>query len=108
MGVAQGWVLQRMTSDFAVRATASKVMPVVLVCQVFKALAYPMNGSLMGALDWSFSAVVLWCAGATAVGLYSFLTACGFGSGGGVPALIAMWMGLSSFFATQVAMGISR
>lgn len=100
--LGQGRILGALTSDAAVQAACTAVMPVVLLCQIFKALAYPMNGSLMGALDWSFSAVVLWTAGAAGVGLFSFLASFG------VVDLRTVWFGLTTFFATQVVLGLGR
>merc|ERR1712039_215097 len=103
-----GWVLAALTNDGAVRAVARGAMPWVLLCQVFKALAYPMNGSLMGALDWFFSALILWAAGGAGVGTYVALSALGFGAGSGKAALGMLWAGLIGFFATQLLLGLSR
>ena len=44
----------------------------VLAAQVLKGAAYPINGALMGGLDWSAAALSMWlaqlsCVGAVAV-----------------------------------------
>lgn len=51
-----------LTTSLEVRAAAVGVLPFVLACQVLKGLAYPLNGALMGGLDWSFSAASMWAA----------------------------------------------
>ena len=48
------------------------VLPAVLAAQVLKGAAYPINGALMGGLDWSAAALSMWlaqlsCVGAVAV-----------------------------------------
>ena len=40
-----------------IREASLKIFPVVLITQVLKGLAYPVNGVLMGGLDWGFSTV---------------------------------------------------
>ena len=36
------------------------VLPAVLAAQVLKGAAYPINGALMGGLDWSAAALSMW------------------------------------------------
>lgn len=102
----QGSLLRVMTSDTLVRATAAGAMLWVLLAQTFKAMAYPMNGALMGALDWNYSAVALWLAGLAGVGTARLLT--DFAANGEVAALISFWMGLVSFFGVQLVLGLTR
>ena len=73
-----------------------------LVCQVLKGLAYPVNGALMGGLDWSFAAATMWAAQAACV--------CAVAAwGGGAPlSLRRLWGALVLLFLTQVLVGIGR
>jgi len=75
------------------------VIPVVCACQVFKALAYPLNGSLMGGLDWTFLTAAMWVASLTCVSVARAL-----GAGG----LQGIWCALVTFFAMQCALGLLR
>jgi len=102
----QGSVLRLMTSDALVRATASGAMLWVLLAQALKAMAYPMNGALMGALDWNYSAVALWIAGLAGV---ASARLCGPGAAaGGTAALAGLWVGLVGFFGVQLLLGLGR
>jgi len=105
--ILQGPVLRLMTSDGLVRATASAAMLWVLVAQVLKAMAYPMNGALMGALDWNYSAVALWLAGLAGVGAFR-LCAGPAAAAAGLPALATLWVGLVGFFGAQLLLGLGR
>ena len=46
-------VIGGLTTDPAVRAACVGVFPLVMLCQIMKGVAYPVNGCLMGGLDWS-------------------------------------------------------
>jgi len=102
--VAKDNVLRFLTTSGQVQALAGAVMPWVLVAQAVKAMAYPTNGALMGALDWLCSAYILWIA--------SFLgqALCRFSGGGSDPrgALVSLWVGLIGFFGTQLILGLLR
>jgi putative MATE family efflux protein len=100
---AQGGLLGAMTSDAPVRALASAVMPLVLICQMVKAMAYPVNGALMGALDWVYSAAALWVAGAGGVGIFALVRHLT-----GAVSLNKIWIGLTTFFGIQLILGIAR
>ncbi|EKX34934.1 hypothetical protein GUITHDRAFT_118868 [Guillardia theta CCMP2712] len=50
----QRHVLQGLTTDASVQAAAATIMPLVLWTQVSKGMAYPVNGMIMGAMDWKF------------------------------------------------------
>lgn len=67
-----------------------------LVC---KGLAYPVNGILMGGLDWRFSMAAMWLANAVCIGMVKT---------GGVMTLNKIWWALAAFMATQVVTGIIR
>ena len=55
-------VLRGLTTDAGIREASSVIFPVVLVTQVFKGLAYPVNGIIMGGLDWKFTMLAMWLA----------------------------------------------
>ena len=97
-------VVAGLTTIPEVRAAATAVMPLVLVCQALKGLAYPVSGALMGALDWRASAVAMWCAQASSV-----LAVAVFSRGGAVPlTLPRLWAALAVLFAAQIAAGLVR
>ena len=50
-------ILSGLTTSSAVRSASATIFPAVLVTQVFKGLAYPVNGIIMGGLDWVFTMV---------------------------------------------------
>ena len=66
--------------------------------QVAKGLAYPVNGVVMGGLDWRFSTVAMWSANAACVACLAW------GPKLGMPAqsLTTIWIGLAAFMWTQV------
>ena len=93
-----------LTTNPEVRAAAVGVLPFVLLCQALKGLAYPINGALMGALDWSASAVSMWSAQ-----LSCLLTVLIFSRGGRrVLSLQALWASLAVLFAAQIVTGLGR
>lgn len=96
--VFQEPLLRVMTSDVAVRAAASKAMPFVLLAQVAKASAYPVNGSLMGFLDWRFLTLSLWIASFASVAVAQMYRS----------SLSGLWLSLSVFFGAQCALGLIR
>jgi len=66
---------------------------------VLKGLAYPVNGIIMGGLDWKFTVLAMWAANAVCVGLLRF---------GGVVTLNKVWYALAAFMGTQVFTGVLR
>ena len=97
-------VVDGLTTLTAVREAAYGVMPLVLVCQAIKGLAYPVSGALMGALDWGASATAMVFAQASsvlAVALWS-------GMGARPLTLNKLWGALAVLFATQVIAGLGR
>lgn len=92
-------VLAGLTSNVAVREAAAGIMPAVLATQVAKGLAYPVNGIVMGGLDWKFTMLAMWLANFICVGMVQF---------GGVMDLNKIWWALAAFMGTQVVTGILR
>jgi len=95
-------VINSLTTDAAVRAVALDALPLVLVCQVLKGIAYPVNGALMGGLDWSMAAATMWLAQAACV------CAVGLWGGEGPLSLRRLWASLVLLFLTQVVVGLVR
>jgi Na+-driven multidrug efflux pump len=89
-----------LTSSPEVRAAAVGVMPLVLVTQVIKGLAYPANAVLMGGSDWLASTLAMWASSAVLVHL---LSRSAFGTG-----LHAVWGSLAACFAMQVVTALGR
>ena len=98
----QDSILRGLTSNAAIRDAAAGIFPVVLLTQTLKGLAYPVNGIVMGGLDWVFSMVAMWAANFACVGLIR-----GAASQGAV-SLGMIWWGLAVFMGTQVVTGILR
>ena len=95
----QSKVLAGLTSNLAVREAATGIMPAVLATQVAKGLAYPVNGIVMGGLDWKFTMLAMWLANIVCVGMIK---------SGGVMDLNKIWWALAAFMGTQVVTGIMR
>ena len=66
-------------------------------------LAYPVNGIVMGGLDWLFSMIAMWAANFACVGLIR-----AFAMNGGSVTLGKIWWALAAFMGTQVITGILR
>ena len=98
-------IVASLTTDAAVQAAAISIFPVVLITQVLKGLAYPVNGIIMGGLDWFFTMVVMWIANLTCVGSVRYFLR---GSATGMVSLDQIWWALAAFMGTQVVAGILR
>jgi putative MATE family efflux protein len=96
-------VLRGLTSNEAVRSASAAIFPAVLLTQVFKGLAYPTNGIIMGGLDWVFSMFTMWGANIVCVGMVK-----AFCMGGNTASLGQIWLALAAFMATQVVTSIIR
>ncbi|KAL3922730.1 MAG: hypothetical protein SGILL_002050 [Bacillariaceae sp.] len=96
-------VLRGLTTNMNVQKAAAAIFPAVLTTQVFKGLAYPVNGIIMGGLDWVFTMITMWAANFVCVGMIKF-----WSIGGAVPSLGRIWWALAAFMATQVVTGILR
>ena len=79
-------------------------MPLVLGCQVLKGLAYPINGALMGALDWGASAVSMWVAQLSCVASIAVWSE----RGARALTLNNLWSTLFLLFAVQCVVGLAR
>lgn len=96
-------ILAGMTTNLAVRQAADYIMPAVLACQICKGLAYPINGIIMGGLDWKFTMICMWVANFACVGLLK-----AFSMGGVVVSLNKIWIALTVFMGTQCLTGVLR
>eukprot|EP00624_Nannochloropsis_granulata_P007048 evm.model.NODE_599_length_13732_cov_29.858433.3 len=93
-------VLTGLTSDKAVQAAALSVFPMVMACQVNKGLAYPVNGIIMGGLDWGFSTMTMWMANIVCIGMLLLLRP--------NVGLSQLWAALSVFMGIQWVSGVVR
>ena len=89
-----------LSQDRAVQDVCRAVFPVVMLCQINKGLAYPVNGVIMGGLDWSFSTLFMWVANAVCVGIIYKMKP--------LTSLSPIWWGLSFFMAIQWISGALR
>lgn len=96
-------IIAGLTTDTAVQTVTASIFPVVLLCQVLKGLAYPVNGIIMGGLDWFFSMATMWLGNGVSVGLVTWLIA-----KKGAVSLGELWVILAIFMGTQVVSGIIR
>lgn len=67
-------------------------------------LCYPVNGIIMGGLDWIYSMVVMWAANLACIGLVRYFAM----TAGGVVSLGHLWWALAAFMLTQVVAGVLR
>lgn len=97
------WIIKSLTTNLDIQAAATGIFPVVLLTQVLKGLAYPVNGILMGGLDWFFSMAAMWMANLACVGYIWFLK-----RSGAAVSLGQIWWALAAFMGTQVVTGVVR
>lgn len=97
-------ILASLTSSKAVQAAAAGIFPAVLTTQVLKGFAYPVNGIIMGGLDWFFTMLVMWLANFACVGLIRVFAKQGLGA----VTLGQIWWALAVFMGTQVVAGLVR
>lgn len=95
-------VLRGLTTHAAIQEACKVIFPAMLVTQVFKGLAYPVNGIVMGGLDWLFSMIAMWAANLVCVGMIKGWSL------KGVVSLGQIWWALAAFMGTQVVTGIIR
>lgn len=96
-------ILRGLTTNTAIREASAVIFPAVLLTQVFKGLAYPVNGIVMGGLDWFFTMGAMWAANFVCIGMIGF-----WSMGGATVSLTQIWWALAAFMATQVVTGILR
>jgi putative MATE family efflux protein len=93
-------VLAGLTSDPAVLAAAAAIMPIVLLTQVSKGLAYPVNGVVMGGLDWGFLTASMWVCNAACCAVVFYFKP--------VQTIGTIWYGLCTFMSMQCITGLAR
>lgn len=98
----QDGVLRGLTTNVGIREACSAVFPVVLLTQVLKGLAYPVNGIIMGGLDWKNSMAAMWLANIVCVAMIQVW------ANANVMTLDKIWWALAAFMGTQVATGVLR
>lgn len=92
-------VVASLTTDVVVRETCASIMAPVLLCQLFKGLAFPANGVVMGGLDWGFATAGIWLGSALCVGLAHLRAP---------PTLHSIWWGFAAFMASQTVLSVGR
>eukprot|EP00804_Cyclotella_cryptica_P025173 CCRYP_016972-RB/>CCRYP_016972-RB protein AED:0.10 eAED:0.10 QI:86/1/1/1/1/1/6/81/568 len=95
-------VLRGLTTDVGIRQASRMIFPAVLVTQVLKGLAYPVNGIIMGGLDWKFTMAAMWLANLVCVGMIQFWVV------NSSVTLGKIWWALAAFMGTQVVTGAVR
>ena len=95
-------MLRGLTTDASIREASSVIFPVVLLTQVLKGLAYPVNGIIMGGLDWKFTMLAMWLANIICVGMVQVWAKAN------VMSLGKIWWALAAFMGTQVVTGFLR
>ena len=99
------WILAGLTTNASIRSASAAIFPIVLLTQILKGLAYPVNGIIMGGLDWVYSMIAMWIANGVCVGMVYNFAKC---NANGIATLSQLWWSLSAFMAVQVASGILR
>lgn len=92
-------VIASLTTDVAVRAACESIVLPLLACQLFKGLAFPANGVIMGGLDWSFASLEIWFGSLLCIALVHTHTP---------PTLTTIWIGLAAFMASQTLLSAAR
>ena len=92
-------VIAGLTTDTAVRAACGTIIAPVLACQLFKGLAFPANGVIMGGLDWSFSSAGIWLGSLLCIALVHARSP---------PTLVTIWVGLAAFMGSQTLFSVAR
>jgi putative MATE family efflux protein len=96
-------ILAGLTNIPSVQAAAASIFPIVLLTQILKGIAYPINGIVLGGLDWFFSMAVTWASNFACVGLLR-----SFAITTGAVTLSQIWWGLAAFMGVQVVFGFLR
>lgn len=97
-------VLAGLTTSKEIQNQCRRIFPVVLATQTAKGLCYPVNGVLMGGLDWTYTMVTMWVSNLASVG---YLQYCLMPSSSLV-SLNQIWTALFIFMTTQVITGVGR
>ena len=104
-------VIAGLTTDASVRAACASIVVPVLACQLFKGLAFPANGVVMGGLDWGFATAEIWAGTALCIALVHLplpFSAASAAATLASPSLTSIWIGLAAFMASQTLFSIAR
>ena len=85
-------VLGELTKSPEVFLAAKAIMPIVLLTQMVKGLAYSTGGIILGGLDWFWSSLGMQLSAVVCIGLVYVLP----------PSLWNIWIALAAFMGTQV------
>ncbi len=88
----------KLTQSPDVRAAALEIMPIVLLTQILKGLAYSTGGILLGGLDWVWSSAGTITASIVTISLIKILP----------NNLYNIWIALCAFMGTQVMVSALR
>jgi putative MATE family efflux protein len=99
-------LLRGLTTNVEIQTAAAHIFPVVLFTQVAKGFCYPVNGILMGGLDWTYTMIVMWLANAVCCAVLMLPTLSS--STHHIVSLERIWWGLCAFMTTQVVLGVAR
>lgn len=88
----QDKILRQLSKSPEVQMAAASIMPVVLVTQMIKGLAYSTGGILLGGLDWSTSSSGMVLSSIICIALTKILPS----------SLWNIWVALAAFMGTQV------
>ena len=80
------------------------VLPAVLAAQVLKGAAYPINGALMGGLDWGAAAASMWAAQLSCVAAVAVWSR----RGAVALSLPNLWATFVLLFIVQCVSGLAR
>jgi putative MATE family efflux protein len=98
-------LLRGLTSNVEIQRAAAQIFPVVLLTQVAKGFCYPVNGILMGGLDWTYTMIVMWLANAACCAVLMLPSS---PTTTHLVSLERIWWGLCAFMTTQVVLGVAR
>ena len=102
--LARRRIVTGLTTDPAVQVAMAAVLPAVLAAQVLKGVAYPINGALMGSLDWGAAAASMWAAQLSCVGAVAIWSR----RGTVALSLPNLWATFVLLFVVQCVGGLAR
>jgi putative MATE family efflux protein len=91
-------VIQVFSKNREVQEAVLAALPAFLFTQLVKGLAFPINGVMLGGMQWRFSMVITWIANAVCFATLQI----------GSPSVSQIWTAWSTFFATQAFFGLVR
>eukprot|EP00617_Octactis_speculum_P001169 CAMPEP_0185793390 /NCGR_PEP_ID=MMETSP1174-20130828/159442_1 /TAXON_ID=35687 /ORGANISM="Dictyocha speculum, Strain CCMP1381" /LENGTH=380 /DNA_ID=CAMNT_0028488525 /DNA_START=760 /DNA_END=1902 /DNA_ORIENTATION=+ len=96
-------IVSKLTTDPSVQALCLATLPIVLLFQVAMGAAYPINGVLMGGMDWKWSSRGIWASNVACL----LALAIGRILPGG-QSLTSIWASLAVFMWVQCLTGVYR